>query len=85
MIVLIPKMSMSFGIKQFIATSIFIESQLHYKAFIDELNPHIKTDFQFKLPVDENNIPDWKYMEEYMKEITSKSEKSIQVLKTLVC
>ena len=29
--------------------------------------------------------PDWKYMEEYMKEITSKSEKSIQVLKTLVC
>ena len=84
-IVLIPKMSMSFGIKQFIATSIFIESQLHYKAFIDELNPHIKTDFQFKLPVDENNIPDWQYMEEYMKEITSKSEKSIQVLKTLVC
>ena len=71
-IVLIPKTDMSFRVKQFISTVIFVESQLHYKAFIDELNPHIKTDFKFKLPVDDEGNPDWKYMEKYIEKVEFK-------------
>ncbi|ADO37893.1 putative S-CspCI [Eubacterium callanderi] len=65
-IVLKPKHEMSFSVKQFIATMIFRESRSYYKAFIDELNRHIKTDFSFYLPVDSMGKPDWAYMEAYM-------------------
>lgn len=58
-VVLIPKWDMSFEVKQFIATMIFRESRSYYKAFIDELNRHIKTDFSFYLPVDDAGKPDW--------------------------
>lgn len=58
----IPKLA-----KQFIATSIFRESRHRYKAFIDELNRHIKTDFSFYLPVREDETPDFEYMENFMK------------------
>lgn len=80
-IVLIPKVDMSFKVKQFISTSIFVESQLHYKAFIDELNPHIKTDFQFKLPVDDNGNPDWNYMDNYIALIEKKAKNKLSLLK----
>ena len=66
---------MPFGVKQFIATMIFRESRLYYKAFIDELNRHIKTDFSFYLPVDASGKPNWAYMDEYM-QATIKSSKS---------
>lgn len=69
-IVLIPKENISFNTKQFIATSIFRESQLHYKAFIDELNPHIKTDFEFMLPVNDMELPDYDYMNDYIEKRT---------------
>ena len=65
-VVLIPRWDMPFGVKQFIATMIFRESRMYYKAFIDELNRHIKTDFSFYLPVDTSGKPDWVYMDEYM-------------------
>lgn len=57
-VVLIPKWDMSFEVKQFIATMIFRESRSYYKAFIDELNRHIKTDFRFiyLLMMQENQI-----------------------------
>lgn len=60
-IVLIPQWDMPFGVKQFIATMIFRESRMYYKAFSDELNRHIKTDFSFYLPVDTFGKPDWVY------------------------
>ena len=60
--VLTPKWNMSNEIKRFIGTMVFKESQTHYKAFVDELNKHIKTDFSFYLPITKNNEPDWKYM-----------------------
>ena len=66
-IVLIPKWDMPFEVKQFIATMVFKESQTYYKAFVDELNRHIKTDFSFWLPVTSKGTPDWSYMERYMK------------------
>ena len=82
-IVLIPKTKMSFKMKQFISTSIFVESQLHYKAFIDELNPHIKTDFQFKLPVDKNGNPDWQYMDNYISKVEEKTRSKLHCIENL--
>lgn len=58
---------MSFEVKQFISTMIIKESRLYYKAFFDELNRYIKMDFTFLLPVKADDRPDWKYMEQYMK------------------
>ena len=82
-IVLIPKNDMSFNVKQFIATMIFKESRTHYKAFIDELNKHIKTDFSFYLPVDCNGNPDWEYMENFMNNISSETKQSLDRLSSI--
>ena len=49
-VVLIPTFDMSDNIKLFLGTVIFRESPIHYKAFVDELNRHIKTYFQIYLP-----------------------------------
>lgn len=73
-IVLIPKEDITFETKQFIATAIFKESQNNYKAFIKELNSHVKHDFKFKLPIDTNGNPDYGYMHEFMKKIKEKSD-----------
>ena len=72
-VVLIPKKDISFEAKQFIATAIFKESQNNYRAFIKELNSHIKRDFVIKLPVQEDGEPDYLYMEEYMNNIIQKT------------
>lgn len=82
-IVLIPRYEMSFNVKQFIATMIFRESRTYYKAFIDELNKHIKTDFSFPLPVDNNNKPNWEYMENFMKCISNKVQQTFNKLNCL--
>lgn len=79
-VVLIPKWKMSFGVKQFISAMIFKESRLYYKAFVDELNRHIKTDFSFLLPVKDDGKPDWSYMEQYMRNMMNVSEKVIENL-----
>ena len=79
-IVLIPKWDMPYEVKQFIATMIFKESRSYYKAFIDELNRHIKTDFSFYLPVDKDGNPDWNYMKQYMKNIFKKEKEKISLL-----
>lgn len=73
-VVLKPKQDMSFAVKQFIATMIFRESRSYYKAFIDELNRHIKRDFSFYLPVDAEGNPDWAYMDDYMSGAMQTSE-----------
>lgn len=79
-IVLIPNNNMTDNIKRFIATMIFRESRSKYKAFVDELNRHIKTDFSIYLPVTSTGEPDWLYMEDYMKSIMDNSEQIIQDL-----
>ena len=76
-IVLKPKHKMSRYVKQYIATIIFRESQLHYKAFIDELNRHIKTDFSIPLPVDSNGNIDWDYMEQFMAYIEKRATNTL--------
>ena len=74
---------MSVYTKLFIATMIRNECKVKYQAFGRELNSHIRKDFTFKLPVltqnnspvidesymfsDEGYIPDWEWMENYIK------------------
>ena len=78
--VLIPQEPMSYYCKKYIATMVFKEGRLHYKAFIDELNRHMKTDFTIPLPVDEKGVPDWVYMDEYMRYIEKKTKNNIELL-----
>ena len=61
---------------------VFREGRLRYKAFIDELNRHMKTDFSILLPVTSDNKPDWNNMEQYMREIERKANNSLQLLST---
>ena len=82
-VVLIPKWDMSFEVKQFIATMIFRESRSYYKAFIDEFNRHIKTDFSFYLPVDDAGKPDWGHMEEYMRSVMKNAEIDLTAMQTI--
>lgn len=77
-IVLIPKVNISFNAKQFICSVIFKEGNMHYKAFIDELNRHIKTDFTIMLPVDKYGNPDYDYMDDYMETIYSNILKKVK-------
>lgn len=77
--VLIPRKEMAYYCKQYIASMIFKEGRLHYKAFIDELNRHMKTDFTIPLPVDSNGDIDWNYMEEYMKKMEEMAREKIRV------
>ena len=69
---------MSKNIKEFLKTIIFKEAQLYYKAFDDELNRHIKTDFSIPLPVNNTGIPNWEYMENYIKNLEKKVKEKIE-------
>lgn len=82
-VVLIPKKDISFEAKQFIATAIFKESQNNYRAFIKELNAHIKRNFVIKLPAKVDGTPDYEYMSEYISRIKSRSLHTIKTLQTL--
>lgn len=79
-VVLIPNHDMSFNVKQFIASVIFVESQNNYQAFIKELNAHIKRNFKIKLPVTSEGRPDWDYMEQYMEQLQKKVEQFIDCI-----
>ena len=78
--VLIPKHNMSDYCKRFIATMIFKEGRLRYKAFIDELNRHMRTDFSILLPVTNAGTLDWEYMEQFMKRIEEKTKIALRTL-----
>lgn len=79
-VVLKPKENITFEAKQFIASAIFKESQNNYRAFIKELNAHIKRDFEIKLPATNTGKPDYNYMSNFMKSIKEKSALTIQRL-----
>lgn len=82
-VVLIPKSEISFAAKEFICSVIFKEGNTHYKAFIDELNRHIKTDFSIKLPVTSSGDPDFKYMDNYMTNLKNNIESKLSYLKSV--
>ena len=78
--VLIPQNDMSYYCKTYIATMIFREGRSHYKAFVDELNRHMKTDFTIPLPIDESGNINWKYMEQYMMNIENRVMRNLRSL-----
>lgn len=61
-----PKVTLN--VKHFIITSIMVSCR-NYEAFVDELNRHIKTDFVIYLPINADNLPDFEYMEQYMRDL----------------
>lgn len=68
--VLYPKFNvMSLEVNLFISTIIRTESRQHYQAFGRELNKHISNDFAIKLPTINNEIPNWEFMENYIKSL----------------
>jgi len=81
--VLIPKKTMSLNVKLFISVMIYRESRMYYKAFEDELNRHIKTDFSILLPVDKNGVPNWTFMDKFIEDILNKSQSKIDLYKTI--
>ena len=82
-VVLRPKWNMPFTVKQFIAAVVFRESRMYYKAFVDELNRHIRTDFSFYLPADRTGCPNWSYMDAYMHDAMQVAETHIEILSEL--
>jgi len=81
--VLIPKWNMSNNVKRYISFVIFKESRTYYKAFEDELNRHMTTDFSILLPIDDAETPDWAYMETYTKTIEQKARERINLLSSI--
>lgn len=79
--VLIPTWDMPDEIKLFISAMIFLEGRTFYKAFIDELNRHIKTDFTILLPI-KNEFPDWEYMKKYIRQKNKLIEENLKHLIT---
>lgn len=83
--VLQEKIPLSDHTKLFIATLIRNECKIKYQAFGRELNAHFRKDFTIKLPVkhdadgivvdetyefsDDGYIPDWEWMDNYMKSL----------------
>ena len=82
--VLIPKFDMSDYVKKFISIVVFRESQLHYEAFVNELNRHIKTDFVIKLPVDLFGHPDWQYMNNYVEFMKSIADRHVGSFQSII-
>lgn len=81
--VLIPNNEISYNTKLFISIMIFKESRTYYKAFVDELNRHIKTDFSILLPVNDNEQIDWEYMENYIKAIKENTLDKLELLNNI--
>tara|TARA_B110000902_G_C14208379_1_gene550432 strand:- start:528 stop:1019 length:492 start_codon:yes stop_codon:yes gene_type:complete len=83
--VLQEKIPLSVHTKLFISSLVRNECKIKYLAFGRELNSHFRKDFTIKLPIlknekgivlddlkaysEEGYIPDWKYMENFMKSL----------------
>lgn len=68
-VVLIPPEHVGLYGRLFASSSIYASATSRYKAFSDELNRHVKSDFTFMLPATPDGEPDWAYMEQYMKDV----------------
>ncbi|MBQ9427195.1 MAG: restriction endonuclease subunit S [Paludibacteraceae bacterium] len=66
--VLQPKTKLSNDVLLFLSVLVEKECNQRFVAFGRELNKHIKRDFTIKLPVTPEGTPDWKYMEDFVKD-----------------
>lgn len=55
--------------KLYFATVLRHKCQSSFTAFSDEINKHFKTDLSVDLPIDDQGMPDWIFMEKYIKAI----------------
>ena len=62
----------------FIAT-IIRKTIMNYK-YVDQLSSTVLANLSLKLPATSDGQPDWQYMEDFMKQITEESEKSLEDL-----
>ena len=77
--VLYPKFKMNERIGMFIAPLIRSVGQRY--AFVDKWRMEVMEHGEIKLPVDEEGIPDWAYMDLHMEAILTQSKKSMDALK----
>jgi len=63
---------MTHTVNLFISTLVRFECKSKYYAFGRELNAHIGRDFSIKLPIISNGIPDWKFIDNYVKHLNHK-------------
>ena len=66
--VLQPKEKLSSNLLLFLAALIEKECSLRFVAFGRELNKHIKRDFTIKLPLIEEDKPNWKELEQFIQD-----------------
>lgn len=78
--VLYPRKPVGDNAKRFVAAVIQKESSLNYKAFVKELNAHLRADFAIRLPVDASGEPDWEHMEKTMWEVMNEREMALDAL-----
>ena len=82
--VLHPKSSIGENAKRFVASIIQKESSLNYKAFVKELNVHLRKDFTLRLPVTTAGDPDWDRMERVMSVAMAERVQVLDALSTLL-
>ena len=82
--VLRPKIPIGDNAKRFVASLIQKESSLNYKAFVKELNVHLRKDFTIRLPVTTAGGPDWDRMERLMRDVMDEREQVLDALSTLL-
>lgn len=69
--------------KRFVAALVQKESSLNYKAFVKELNKHLRKDFTIKLPATRAGDPDWDTMEQMMSQVFADRAAALDTLITL--
>ena len=58
-----------------------IRKMITYFDYKDQLSSTLLPKLKIVLPIDKNGQPDWQYMENYIKQVIKKSEKSLENLK----
>lgn len=66
------KEDISYLSKLYLCQIIKFEVKNKFRAFGRELNRHIKTDFSVQLPINDNDCPDWQFMENFIKTLKYK-------------
>lgn len=82
--VLRPKRTIGDNAKLYVASVIQKESALNYKAFVRELNAHLRKDFTLRLPVQSDGEPDWDRMEREMRDVIQEREQVLDALGTVL-
>lgn len=81
--VLIPKEALSIEHKLFIATLIKREAETKFIPFGRELNKYIDTTFTIKLPIKSPGVPDWDFIESYIRRTPNLKDFLLKICPTI--